>query len=113
MQIKISTKITEKFLETVKNKHLNKADLKYKEQPDDYVMKTSFVVTEQYFENDFVKLPDSCRKQKDDTEESHKARVKKYLELCDNSTFTQIAYVIDPSDQFQIEFFNLYNEVQE
>ena len=76
-------------------------------------MKTSFVVTEQYFENDFVKLPDSCRKQKDDTEESHKARVKKYLELCDNSTFTQIAYVIDPSDQFQIEFFNLYNEVQE
>ena len=38
-------------------------------------------------------------------------RVKKYLLSCDNITFTQIAHLIDPDDELQKGFHNLYDEV--
>ena len=48
-----------------------------------------------------------------ENESSHKERVQKYLLACDEKHFTELAHLIDPSDENQTGFFNLYNDVQE
>jgi hypothetical protein len=53
------------------------------------------------------------KKLTNEQEKCHRERVQNYLLACDEVRFTKIAEIIDPSEEIQLGFFNLYNEVQE
>ena len=48
-----------------------------------------------------------------ESEQNHIERVRRYLLATDDKKFLDIANLIDPENQFQVGFFELYNEVMQ
>ena len=70
------------------------------------------MVLDEYFTNGKYALPSLLKKLAGESESNHEERVRKYLLACDDQRFSDVANLIDPQNQFQLGFFNLYNEIQ-
>ena len=51
-----------------------------------------------YFENKKVNFPPMYKKFHHENESTHRGRVAKYLLACDEQKFTELAHLIDTSD---------------
>lgn len=69
------------------------------------------MLPQEYFTHPKYKLPLLLKKLSNEGEIQHREKVKMYLLACSDSTFTEHAYLIDPENQFQMGFYNLYTEV--
>ena len=94
----------------IKTKH---ADLPLKdgEEPPHFMMEKKFMLVDEYFKQGPHKLPLILKKLATENEYQHREKVRMYLMACDDVTFTNISYIIDPENQFQLGFYNLYTEV--
>ena len=102
--------IIDEFMGNVLLKNID-VPLEEGEEPPVFQIEKKFVIIPYYLDNEFVKLPLICKQLSHESEEVHMLRVKKYLLTCDKTTFTQIAHLIDPDDEIQKGFHNLYDEV--
>lgn len=70
-------------------------------------------MVDSYFTHPMHALPQLLKKLQNETCEKNEERVKRYLLVCDDTNFVNIANIIDPSKEIQMGFFNMYNEVTE
>lgn len=103
--------ILKEFMGDVKLKQVD-GPLQENEKPAPFVVEKKFMVLEEYFTNEKYALPPLLKKLAGETESNHEERVRKYLLACDDQRFSDVANLIDPQNEFQLGFFNLYNEIQ-
>ena len=97
-----------RFLGDQKSKHLSEP-LKDGELPKEFPPK--FRVSERYFSNSV--FPKILKKKEGESMADHEARVKKFLHFIDSVTFSQIALVIDPDNEEEKKFTEVYHEISE
>lgn len=85
--------------------------LKDKQEPAIQMMEKKFMLVEEYFQHDRYALPLMLKKMSGESEHDHQERVKRFLIACDDQRFTDIAFLINPENQFQQGFYKLYSEV--
>lgn len=107
---KFSSALIYDFMGDVMLKYVSPA-LQNGEVPDFFQIQKHFTIIPYYLANEFCRLPPLTKKLPNELEKSHRERVEKYLLACDEQRFTEIAQIIDPGDEIQMGFFNLYNEV--
>jgi hypothetical protein len=56
------------------------------------------MVLEEYFTHEKYALPPLLKKLQGETEKSHEDRIRKYLLVCDDQRFSDVANVIDPTN---------------
>ena len=83
------------------------------ELPICFIVQKKFMVAPEFFSHPRYPLPMILKKLAGETELTHQERVKRYMLACDDQKFSDMANIIDPENQFQIGFFNLYNEATE
>ena len=70
-----------------------------------------FQLPDSYFRNESVKVPGNLKRE-DETDSGYKLRVKKWLNSLSDHEFTQVAKLIDGSNESEQEFATLYNTEQ-
>ena len=102
-------KIIKEFMGDVKMRQVD-PPLIAGEEPIQFIVEKKFMIVDEYFTHPQYPLPKILKKLAGESELVHQERVKKYLIACDDTTFSGIANMIDPENQFQMGFFNLYND---
>lgn len=105
-----ANKIVQMFMGDTKLKTID-PPLVQGEQPVEYIIEKKFMLIDEYFQHPQFKLPLMLKKLSHESEISHREKVKKYLLACPDTMFTEYAHLINPESQFQMGFYNLYNEV--
>ena len=85
--------------------------LKENQEPAIQMMEKKFMLVEEYFANERFALPLMMKRISGESESDHQERVKRFLIACDDQRFTDIAFLINPENQFQQGFYKLYTEV--
>ena len=80
------------------------------EKPVYFQLEKKFIVVEEYFTNKIFKLPPLFKRLGIESERDHEERVLRMLIVCDDNTFTQIQYIIDPDNHLQEGFIATYNK---
>jgi len=103
-------KIVRAFMGNVKLKEMD-APLDEREEPTIQMIEKKFMLVEEYFTHDRYALPLMIKKISGESEYDHQERVRRFLMACDDQRFTDIAFLINPENQFQQGFYKLYTEV--
>lgn len=103
-------RIVRAFMGNVKLKEMD-PPLKERQEPEVQMMEKKFMLVEEYFTHERYALPLMIKKISGESEFDHLERVKRFLMACDDQRFTDIAFLINPENQFQQGFYKLYTEV--
>lgn len=72
-----------------------------KEVPLDFMIEKKFMLVDEYFKHERYPMPAIMKKRAEESELSHRERVKQLLLAFDSKTFTEISFIINPDNHFE------------
>jgi hypothetical protein len=73
--------------------------------PKEHIITKKFMLVGEFFTDPLNKLPLILKRMACEAEDSHRQRVKMYLQACPDTKFTDFADLIDPQNVYHNGFF--------
>merc|ERR1712022_17802 len=106
----MADKIVKDFMGRESLMNISKAVQPY-QKPEPLKLNNKFTLIPEYFTNPSYALPKYLKRSEKEMDHEHLERTKQYMISCDKTTFSNVANLVDPTDERQQRFFILYKDV--
>lgn len=86
----LADRIVKSFMGDIKTKEIS-APLKHLEQPPKFIILKKFATVDSMFNHPDYPLPPMLKKLASESIDKHEQRVRRYLSICDNDTFSNVS----------------------